>query len=158
MKRLVFAVCVVVLAFGVAAFAQAAAQKPAAKNWTAEQQDALDAFNKYIAAALQGNVNEMKTHWHPNFIGWNLKQGSPMNYDEFLKDEEEIFKAFRFKKLEFVPLEIQVEGKISIIHLKYDDVVIDLAGKEMPASGNWTTVMVKQDKKWLIMSNVWAEK
>jgi len=158
MKRITFAICVVALVFAVAVLAQPAAQKAGVKNWTPEQQDALSAFSKYIAAALRGNVNEMKTHWHPNFIGWNLKQGSPMNYDEFLKDEEEIFKAFRFKKLEFVPLAIQVEGKISIIHLKYDDVVIDLAGKEMPASGNWTTVMVKQDKTRLIMSNVWAEK
>ena len=58
-----------------------------------------------------------------------------MNYDEFLKDEEEIFKAFRFKKLEFVPLAIQVEGKISIIHIKYDDVVIDVAGKRCRPPG-----------------------
>jgi hypothetical protein len=158
MKRIVIAVFVVVLAFGVAVLAQPAAQKPGAKNWTPEQQDALDAFNKYIAAALQGNVNEMKTYWHPNFIGWDLKKGLPMNYEEFLKDEEGIFKDFKFKKLEFVPLAIQVEGKTSIIHLKYDDVISDLAGKEMSASGNWTTVLVKQDKKWIILSNVWAEK
>jgi hypothetical protein len=165
MKRIVIAASVVVLIFAVAIWAWTAATKQGAekqtvgaKNWTLEQREALDAFNKYIAAALQGNINEMKTYWHPNFIGWDLKKGSPMNYEEFLKDEEGIFKDFKFKKLEFVPLAIQVEGKTSIIHLKYDDVISDLAGKEMSASGNWTTVMVKQDKKWVILSNVWVEK
>jgi hypothetical protein len=158
MRRIAITVCAVLLAFVVAVLAQPAAQKAGAKNWTPEQQDALNAFSKYIAAALQGNIKEMRTYWHPNIVGWNLKQDSPINHDEFVKVEEGFFNDFKFKKLEFVPLAIQVEGKTSIIHLKYDDVFSDFAGKETSASGNWTTVMVKQDNKWVILSNVWAEK
>jgi len=158
MKRTATAVCGVVLAFGVAVLARPAAQKAGAKNWTPEQQDALNAFSKYIATALQGNIKEMRTYWHPNIVGWDLKQDSPLNHDEFVKAEEGFYKDFKFKKLEFVPLAIQVEGKTSIIHLKYEDVVSDLKGKETSVFGNWTTVMVKQDKKWLILSNVWAER
>jgi hypothetical protein len=158
MKRITFAVFVSALVFAVAVLAQPAAQKAGPKNWTPEQQDSLSAFSKYIAAALQGNIKEMRTYWHPNIVGWDLKQDSPLNHDEFAKAEEGFYKDFKFKKLEFVPLAIQVEGKISIIHLKYEDVVSDLAGKETSISGNWTTVLVKQDKKWIILSNVWAEK
>ena len=158
MKRIILAICAVVLAFGVAVLARPAAQKAEARNWTPEQQDALNAFSNYIAAALQGNIKEMRTYWHPNIVGWDLKQDSPINHDEFVKVEEGFYKDFKFKKLEFVPLAIQVEGRTSIIHLKYDDVVSDRAGKETSVSGNWTTVLVKQDKKWVILSNVWAEK
>ena len=158
MKRIAISVWVVVLVFAVAVLAQPAAQKPGAKNWAPEQQDALNAFSKYIAAARSGDIKEMKTYWHPNIVGWDLKQDSPLNHDEFVKAEEGFYKDAKFKKLEFVPLAIQVEGKTSIIHLKYEDVFSDLTGKETSVSGNWTTVMVKQDKKWLILSNAWAEK
>jgi hypothetical protein len=158
MKRITFAICVVALVFAVAVLTQPAAQKAGVKNWTPEQQDALSAFSKYIAAALQGNIKEMRTYWHPNIVGWDLKQDSPINHDEFVKVEEGFYKDLKFIKLEFVPLAIQVEGKTSIIHLKYNDVVSDLAGKETSVSGNWTTVLIKQDKKWIILSNVWAEK
>lgn len=158
MNRIAFAVGLVVLVFAAAVLAQTAVQKVPAKAWTSEQQEALDVFSGFFAAALRGNFEEIKAYWHPNIVGWDINQDSPMIHDDFLKDEEGFFKDFKFTKLEFEPLAVQVEGKIAIIHLKYDGVFIDRAGKETSMSGHWTTTLVKQDKKWVILSNVWKEK
>jgi len=128
------------------------------KEWSAEQKEALNAFNSYIAACLQGNIKDMKTYWHPKHVGWNYAQALPMKYDTFQKFEEDFIENYKFRKFEIDPLEIQVEGNLAIIHLNYDDIFSDSAGKEISASGRWTTIMLKQDKKWVIMSSVWIEK
>jgi hypothetical protein len=156
MKRIALAVGLFVLIFAIAVLAQTAAKK--VKAWTPEQQEVVDVFSRFFAAALRGNFEEIKAFWHPNIVGWDINQDSPMIHDEFLKVEEGFFKDFKFTKLEFEPLADQVEGKTAIIHLKYDGVFIDRAGKEVSMSGHWTTTMVKQDKKWVILSNVWKEK
>lgn len=158
MNRGAFAVGLAVLVFAVALLAQAPVQKVQAKAWTREQQEVLDVFSGFFAAALRGNFEEIKKCWHPNIVGWDINQNSPMIHDDFLKREEGFFKDFKFTKLEFEPLAVQVEGKTAIIHLTYDGVFIDRAGKETSLSGHWTTTMVKQDKKWVILSNVWNEK
>jgi len=129
-----------------------------AKEWSDEQKEALNAFNSYIAAARRGNIMDMKSYWHPKYVGWGYAQARPMNYDAFLKIEEDFIKNYRFKKLEIDPLEIQVEGNLAVIHLNYEDVISDSTGKEISASGRWTTIMLKQDKRWVIMSQVWLER
>ncbi len=158
MKRIAFAVGLVVLVFAAAVLAQTAVQKAPAKARPPEQQEVLDVFSGFFAAALRGNFEEIKTYWHPNIVAWDINQDSPMIHDDFLKGEEGFFKDFKFTKLEFEPLAVQVEGKTAIIHLKYSGVFIDRAGKETSMSGHWTTTLVKQDKKWVILSNVWKEK
>jgi ketosteroid isomerase-like protein len=158
MKRIILAVCVLALVFAVAVSAQTTVRKVQAKAWTPEQQEVVDAFSGFFAAALRGNFEEIKAYWHPNIVGWDINQDSPMIHDDFLKGEEGFFKDYKFTKLEFEPLAVQVEGKTAIIHLNYDGVFIDRAGKETTMSGHWTTTMVKQDKKWVILSNVWKEK
>jgi hypothetical protein len=141
-----------------ALLAQAPVQKAPAKAWTPAQQEVLDVFSRFFAAALRGNFEEIKTYWHPNIVGWDIDQGSPLIYDDFLKAEEGFFKEARFVKLEFEPLAVQVEGKTAVIHLKYDDRFIDRSGKETSMSGHWTTTLVKQEKKWIILCNVWNGK
>jgi ketosteroid isomerase-like protein len=158
MKRISFLACLIALILTASVSPQTAAQKVKARAWTPEQQEVLDVFSRYLAAALRGNFEEIKTYWHPNIVGWAIDQDSPMLHDDFLKAEEGFFKDAKFTKLEFEPLAVQVEGKTAIIHLTYDDKFIDRGGKEFSASGHWTTILVKQDKKWVILCNVWKEK
>ena len=158
MKGLAFFVGLVALLLTVAVFAQTVASRTDANEWTLEQRDVLNVFQKYIDAALRNNLKEMSTFWHPRLVAWDLGEKSPMNYDEFEKSEGTFFKDYKFKKLTFEPLSIQVEDNTAIIHLRYDMAVVDHAGNETPDSGNWTAVLAKKDKKWVILSNVWKSK
>ena len=129
-----------------------------AKEWSAEQKDVLNSFSKYLAAALQENVKEMMSYWHPKFTGWDYKQKLPMNYDAFQKMEENFFINNKLSKLECDPLEIQVEGNIAILHVSYEETWSDKIGKEISSSGAWTAIMLKRGKKWVFMSSIWIEK
>ena len=125
-----------------------------AKEWSAEQKDVLASLNKYFSAVCQGNQKEIVSFWHPKFVGWDYAQALPANYDAHLKVIEAIGKSFKFKKLEFNPLEIQVEGNIAIIHGNYDVIIQDSAGKETPTSGPETITLVKKDNKWAMIGLV----
>jgi ketosteroid isomerase-like protein len=165
MKRIAISVSLVILVF-IVAIAETAGtlnagpehQKAPVIGWLPEQKDALNAFQQYIEAASRGNFKEMSAFWHPRLVAWDFAEDSPLNYDEFLRVEGEFCKNHKFKKLEFEPLSIQVAGNTAVIHLKYDDVISDPAGKEMSASGHWTAILLKQDSKWVILSNVWKAK
>jgi len=124
------------------------------EEWSAEQRDVLASLNKYFSAIRQGNQKEIVDFWHPKFVGWDYAQALPANYDAHLKVIGAIGKSFRFKKLEFNPLEIQVESNIAIIHGKYDAIIQDSAGKETPTSGPETITLVKTDGKWAMIGLV----
>lgn len=125
-----------------------------ANEWSAEQKDALSSFNKYLSAARQGNLKEMVSFWHPGFVSWEYTQARPTNYDVSLKGIEAIGKSFMFKKLEFNPLEIQVEGNNAIIHGNYFVIIQDSSGKEMSTSGPETIILVKKNNRWAMIGLV----
>jgi len=125
-----------------------------ANEWSAEQKDALASLNKYLSAARKGNLKEMVSFWHPKFVSWEYTQALPANYGVSLKGIEAIGKSFKFKKLEFNPLEIQVEGNNAIIHGNYDVIIQDSSGKEMSTSGPETIILVKKNDKWAMIGLV----
>ena len=158
MKRIVIAVLVVVLAFGVAVLAQPAAQKPGAKNWTPEQQGALDALNKYVEASLKGNVEEIMTFFRPDFIARDFEQKLTTNYLALRKMNEEFYKAYKLSKYAVDPLEVQVENNIAVLHLDFEETFSDATGKETNTYGPWAVIMVNQNNRWVFLSFCWVEK
>jgi ketosteroid isomerase-like protein len=129
-----------------------------AKDWSAEQKNVLNCFKEYVAANLKGNVNEIMTYFHPKFTFWDYAQKLPANYDAMRKMMDDFFKYNKLIKFDGDPLEIQVEGNIAIMHLKYDESFSDSTGKEITASGPWTATMLKQDNKWVFLSWSWIAK
>jgi|GEM_PF-1403182 len=125
-----------------------------AKGWSAEQKDVLASFNKYLSAVRLGNLKKIVSFWHPKLVSWDYAQALPTDYGATLQGAEAICKNFRFKKLEFNPLEIQVEGNHATIHGTYDVVIQDSAGKETSTSGPETIILVKKDKEWAMIGLV----
>jgi len=129
-----------------------------AKEWSVEQKDVLNSFEKYIAANLEGNVEEVMSYFHPKFSGWDYAQTHPLNKDAVHEIIEDIFKNNKMLKFECDPLEIQVEGNFAILHLNYEEILRDSTGKEISHSGRWSATMLKQDDKWVFISWSWIEK
>jgi ketosteroid isomerase-like protein len=129
-----------------------------AKEWSAEQKDVLASFNEYLSAVRQGNLKEIVSFWHPKYVSWDYAQALPTIYDVSIRAEEGFFKNYKFNKLEFDPLEIQVEGNLAIILANYNVIIQNSAGKEISSSGSETIILVKKDKKWAMMSLVWRAK
>jgi len=100
----------------------------------------------------------MKSFRHPSYVDWDFAQALPIKHDALVEIEGDFIKSCQFTKLVIHPLEIQGEGNPAVIHLDYNDVISDSTGKKMSASGRWTTRMLKRDKKWVIISQIWIEK
>lgn len=158
MKRIAFAVGLVVVLFAVVVLAQTAVQRVPARDWTPEQKMALDTFNNYIVASLKGNVDELMTFFHRDFIGWDYEQELPINYADMKKEDEEFYKAYKLRKFVVDPLEIQVENDLAVLHLNFEEAYSDSTGKETNTYGPWTVIMIKQNNRWVFLSFCWIEK
>jgi ketosteroid isomerase-like protein len=126
--------------------------------WSAEQQDAWNNFNNYLKTVQQGDIKAMLAFWHPNYVSWNYAQEMPTDYETSQKGLEEFFKAYRFQKFECLPLKVQVEGDIAILHVHFSIVISDSSGKEMPSSGPETVILARKNKMWRMVGLVWIEK
>jgi len=89
------------------------------KEWSAEQKEVLKSFHTFVDTNLQGNVEEIMSYFHPNFIGWDFTETLPCNKDAIHKRFEGIFQDKKIVKFDVEPLEILVEGKVAIIHGNY---------------------------------------
>jgi len=98
------------------------------------------------------------TYFHPKFTWWEYAEKLPGNYDAFRTAIEDFFKNNKIIKFDANPLEIQVEGKIAIMHLNYNEIFSDSSGKETTNAGSWTATMMKQGKKWIFLSWSWKAK
>ncbi len=135
-----------------------AATPVSAKEWSAAQKEVLNSFNTYLADVQRGNTKAMIAYWHPKYVSWNYAEELPTHYDSSLKGLEEFFANYKFTKFECDPLEIQVEGDIAILHVRFRIVISDSAGKEMSSSGPETVILVKRENKWSMIGLVWTEK
>jgi ketosteroid isomerase-like protein len=126
--------------------------------WSIEQRDAWGSFNNYLKTVQQGNIKAMLAFWHPKYVSWNYAQEMPTDYETAQKGLEEFFETYRFQKFECLPLNVQVEGDIAILHVRFSIVISDSSGKATPSSGPETVILVKRDKTWRMVGLVWIEK
>ena len=130
-----------------------------AKEWTAEQKAVAECFHKYVDTAVKGDVEKLKSFYHPQMSWWDYKQEHPVGIKVFLKGMEELYKSeVKWISCDAKPLEIHVVGDVAILYTTYKNILKDPEGNETTTSGHWTAVLIKQDGKWLFLSNSYIEK
>ncbi len=128
-----------------------------AKEWTIEQKAVADSFQKLVEAAVKGDIGKLKSFWHPKISWWYFKEEHPVGIEVYLKGLEEIYKSkVKWISCESEPLEIHVVGNVAILYATYKNILKDPEGKETVMSGPWTSVLIKQENKWLFLSNSWT--
>jgi len=129
-----------------------------AKEWTAEQKKIAECFHKLVEAAVKGDIEKMKSCWHPQISWWDYKQEHPVGIDVYLKEIEDISSKVKWISCNAEPLEIHVVGNVAVLYATYKNIFKDAEGHEITSSGPWTAVLIKQDGKWLFLSNSYTEK
>ena len=130
-----------------------------AKEWTAEQKAVADSFHKLVEVAVKGDIEKMKSCWHPQISWWNYEQEHPVGIDVYLKEMEDFYKSkVEWISCEAEPVEIHVVDNVAILYATYKNSFKDAQGKEFSVTGFWTAVLIKQEGKWLFLSNSYAEK
>jgi uncharacterized protein (TIGR02246 family) len=128
------------------------------EEWTAEQKAAADCFHKYVDAALKRDIEKMKSFYHPQMSWWDYKQEHPVGIEVFLKGMEELYKSeVNWVSQDSEPIEIHIVGNVAIIHATYKNIFKDSEVNETTTSGPWTAVLIKENDKWLFLSNIYTE-
>jgi len=66
---------------------------------------------------------------------------------------EEFYKSGLKWVCDLGPFEIHIVGDTAVLYTTYKNKFTDYEGNETTSSGNWTAVLIKQDGKWLFLSN-----
>jgi ketosteroid isomerase-like protein len=129
-----------------------------AKEWTSEQKAAAECFHKYVDTSIKGDIEKLKSFYHPEMSWWDYKQEHPIGIDVFLKGREDLYKSeVKWVSFDAKPLEIHVVGNVAILYATYTNLLKDPEGNETTTSGRWTAVLIKQEEKWLFLSNSYSE-
>ena len=128
------------------------------KEWTAEQKEVAECFHKMVDTAIKGDIEKLKSFYHPEMSWWDYKQEHPIGIDVFLKGMEDLYKSeVKWVSSDAKPLEIHVVGNVAILYATYTNFLKDPEGNETTISGRWTAVLIKQEGKWLFLSNSYSE-
>jgi hypothetical protein len=120
-----------------------------AEEWTAEQKEVAECFQKLCEASFKG-IDEMKGFWHPKISWWNYDQEHPVGIDGYVMEMKEFYKQRdNWISIDAKPMEIHVIDNVAILYATY---INTFKGSESK-SGYWTAVLIKQEGKWLFLSN-----
>ena len=130
-----------------------------AEEWTAEQKAVAESFQQLIDTAMKWDIEKLKSLYHPQMSWWDYNQEHPVDIDTYLKGMEDMYKSgVEWVSCDAKPLEIHIADNVAILYATYKNTFKDAEGNKSTPSGVWTAVLIKQDDKWLFLSNSYCEK
>ena len=150
---LVFLLC---LTFNCQKQGEEVAEEPAV-DVEAEKEAVAESLQNLVDAAVSGDMEKLKSLWHPQISWWNYTQEHPVGMDVYPKEMEDLFKSdVEWVACDAEPVEIHVVDNVAILYINNKNTFKDAEGNEFSTSGPWTAVLFKQDGKWLFLSNSWT--
>ena len=129
----------------------------AAVDIEAEKQAVADWFQALVDTAVAGDIGKYKSFFHPEMRWWDYnKQEHPVGIEAYLKYMEEFYKLGLKWICDLGPIEIHIVGGTAVLYTTYTNKLTDPEGNETTSSGYWTAVLIKQDGKWLFLSNIFT--
>ena len=129
------------------------------EEWTAEQKEIVDWFKKYVEVSFEGGADKVMSFFHPEYIEWDFRQEAPIGFEEKKEGEEYFYNQnSKLTSFDVELLEIQIKGNYAIAHLNFEISYKDSEGKKSTTYGPWTAVLIKENDKWLFLSNSYTEK
>lgn len=124
----------------------------------AEKQSVAERFQALVDTAVKGDIEKYKSFFHPEMRWWDFSQKDPVGIEDYTKYMEEFSKSGLKWVSELGPFEIHIIGKTAVLYTTYKNIFKDPEGKETTSSGPWAAVLVKQDDRWMFLSNIFAAK
>jgi len=124
----------------------------------AEKEAVSIRFRAMVETAIEGDIEKLKSFDHPEMTWWDYKQEKPVGIEAYLKGMEEFYKSGLKWTCDLGPFEIHIADNVAVLYTTYKNMFKDPKGNETISSGPWTAVLVKQEGKWLFLSNSYTEK
>ena len=124
----------------------------------AEKEAVSIRFRAMVETAVEGDIEKLRSFYHPEMSWWDFSQEHPVGIEAYLKGMEEFYKSGLKWVCDLGPFEIHVAGDAAVLYTTYKNIFKNPKGNETTSSGRWTAVLIKQDGKWLFLSNSFTEK
>ena len=128
-----------------------------AQEWSPAQQEVLRALDAYTRASVDGDVEEIMSYFHPEFLGWDYKQARPVGLEQTRGMIEGFYSMYKLAGFDVEPLAVQMRGDMAIVHLRYREAMKMGGAEDVAISGLWTATFVKDGDKWLFFSWSWIQ-
>jgi hypothetical protein len=165
MKRTAFLVGLVVFPLALLLYSVVGCQKQGKEvseepvvNIEAEKQSVAECFKALVDTAIKGDLEKYKSFFLPEMRWWDFSQESPMGIGDYTKNMEEFYKKGLKWVCELGPFEIHVVGRTAVLYTTYKNIFKDAKGNQTTSSGPWAAVLIKQNGRWLFLSNIYAAK
>jgi hypothetical protein len=122
-----------------------------AQNWTAAEQEVLQAMDDCLQASKDHNQEAFLACVHDDFAGWNYGMPAPRN-------KEAIRRSWGLSDQELVtwwiqPLTIKIHGNVAVINSYGYFPYRGSEGEEEWTRARWTDVMLKQGNRWVYIAD-----
>ncbi len=129
----------------------------AAETWTKPQQEVADVFKTWAEAEKAGDVDRLMGVTAPSFTGWDLAKPAPIDRTAWRQTAVDFFKEWKVVECTLPPAFIHIEGKTAVAHGRYTETMLDASGAKTTTAGPWTASLVRDGKKWLVLSLGYVE-
>ncbi len=124
-----------------------------AQEWSAAQKEVWRNVVIYWALWADRDLEGFLEYFHPDFIGWSYDSALPQDTSSRRKWLDHSMETNEILVYEINPVAIQVHDKFAIVHYYYALKYEDYDGYEHSNQGRWTDILMKQGKKWVMISD-----
>jgi ketosteroid isomerase-like protein len=128
-----------------------------AQEWSPAQQQVLATFDAYTRASVDGDVEEIMSYFHPEFLGWDYKQARPIDLRQIREMIEGFYASYKLAGFDVEPLAVQMQGDVAIVYVRYRETMKMGEDADVSLTGPWTATFVKDGDKWLFFSWSWIQ-
>lgn len=129
----------------------------AAANWTKPQQEIADVFTAWAAAIKAGDIDGELSLTAPAFTAWDYTKPAPQDRVAYRQSGVELQRKLKAVECDLPVISIVIEGNLAIAHGRYKETMQTGSGDRMTVQGPWTSALVRQDGKWLVLGLSFVE-
>ena len=124
-----------------------------ARQWSADQQAVWETVRAYSTASRERDLERYLSYWHPGFLGWHNGDDAPTDKAARIKGLTWYFANTTPEDYTVEPMGVQVFGNAGVVHYKIRQTLRMKDGKRSSGVAHWTDVLVKDNGRWLLISD-----
>ena len=129
----------------------------AAENWTKPQQEVADVFTAWAVAIKAGDIDGELSLTAPAFTAWDYAKLAPQDRVAYRQSGVELNKRLKVVECDLPVISIVIAGDLAVAHGRYKETMQTGSGDRMTVHGPWTSTLVRQNGKWLVLGLSFVE-
>jgi uncharacterized protein (TIGR02246 family) len=124
-----------------------------AHEWTDAEKEVLKEMEKSYELWVKKDIEGFLSYIHDDYCGWHYESAVTQKKSNFVNMANHYFPKTEIIFYELTPLEVQILDDVAIVHYYFYFLMKDDEGKEQSSQSRYTDILMKEDGKWLLISD-----